>query len=117
MRLLLDSCVWAPARRELETAGHDVTVVADWGADPGDEAIIARAHAEARVLVTLDSDFGNLAIFRRLPHAGIIRLVGIHPRQQAAVCLQALSQYPDELGAGAIVTARQGRMRMRPARP
>jgi predicted nuclease of predicted toxin-antitoxin system len=34
-------------------------------------------HAESRVLVTLDKDFGELAIMKGAPHAGIIRLVGI----------------------------------------
>ena len=117
MKLLLDSCVWAPARDEIQTAGHEVAVVSDWGADPGDEAILARAREEGRILVTLDSDFGNLAIFRRLPHAGIVRLVGIHPRQQAAICVRVLSQYGEQLLEGAIVTADPARVRVRPARP
>lgn len=30
MKLLLDSCVWGGARRELTAAGHDVVAAADW---------------------------------------------------------------------------------------
>jgi hypothetical protein len=45
-------------------AGHDVIWAGDWSDDPGDEAILARASEERRVLVTLDKDFGELAIVR-----------------------------------------------------
>ena len=64
----MDSCVWGKARGELEAAGHDVIWAGDWPEDPGDNQILARAHAERRVLVTLDKDFGELAILRRIPH-------------------------------------------------
>lgn len=30
MKLLLDSCVWGKARKELEMAGHDVVWTGDW---------------------------------------------------------------------------------------
>lgn len=117
MRLLLDSCVWGPAREALRGGGHDVDWVGEWQGDPGDEAILEAAREAQRILVTLDSDFGNLAIFRRLPHSGIIRLVGIHPRQQAMRCEQVLLEYGAELIAGAIITADQTRIRVRPAKP
>jgi predicted nuclease of predicted toxin-antitoxin system len=90
MNLLLDTCVWGGARVELQAAGHDVLWTGDLPEDPGDEAILAQAHREQRVLVTLDKDFGELAIIRRLPPAGIIRLVNIPARQQGRVCAQVL---------------------------
>lgn len=66
-----------------------------------------------RILVTLDKDFGEMAIDRGTPHCGIIRLVNIAAKQQAAVCLQVLAQHGDELQSGAIVTASPGRLRIR----
>jgi predicted nuclease of predicted toxin-antitoxin system len=75
MKLLLDTCVWAGAKGELAAAGHDVVWVGDWPQDPGDEELLSRAHADGRIVVTLDKDFGELAIVRGQPHAGIIRLV------------------------------------------
>ncbi len=36
-------------------------------------------------MVTLDKDFGELAVLGQQPHVGIIRLVDIVPQQQAAV--------------------------------
>ena len=59
MKVLLDTCVWGGARIPLTEAGHDVVLAGDWSEDPGDVAILARAGAEGRVLVTLDKDFGE----------------------------------------------------------
>lgn len=115
MRLLLDTCVWGGARVELERLGHDVTWAGEWPEDPGDEEILARAHRDERILVTLDKDFGELAIVKGTHHHGIIRLVNIAARRQAAICQRVLMQHGSELGAGAIVTAEAGRMRFRPA--
>lgn len=115
MKLLLDTCVSGVARSEIEADGHDVVWAGAWSVDPGDDEILAQAHVERRVLVTLDKDFGELAIVRRRPHAGIIRLVGVRVGEQARVCLAVLARYGGELEAGAIVTVEPGRVRVRTA--
>lgn len=114
MKLLLDACVWSGARRDLEAAAHDVIWAGDWPQDPGDEDILARAYADRRVLVTLDKDFGELAVVFGRPHCGIIRLVDQRARLQGAACLAALKRYGAALEAGAIVTVEPGRLRIRP---
>lgn len=81
MKVLLDTCVSLQAKVQLEAAGHDVVWVGE-EQDPGDEAILKRAHSEQRVLVTLDKDFGTLAILHHQPHCGIVRLVGVNSTQQ-----------------------------------
>jgi predicted nuclease of predicted toxin-antitoxin system len=88
---------------------HDGT----WPEDPGDEEILARAHSEGRVLVTLDKDFGEIAIVRGRPHSGILRLVGIRARQQGEAILSVLDRFGRDLAAGGIVTAESGRVRIR----
>lgn len=93
--------------------GHDVVWAGDWDKDPGDEEILNLAHADLRILVTLDKDFGELAILRGLPHHGII--VGFSVQQHAAVCLSVLNSHKKELEAGAIITAEPGRLRIRDA--
>lgn len=115
MKILLDTCVWRGVKTELINAGYDVIWSGDWDEDPGDEAILERAYQEKRILVTLDRDFGELAIIREIPHCGILRLVNLRIRQQPIVCLQVLERYGDELSSGAIVTAGIGRVRIRPA--
>jgi predicted nuclease of predicted toxin-antitoxin system len=114
MNVLLDTCVWGGATAELRAAGHDVLWTGDLAQDPGDEDILAQAHREQRVLITLDKDFGELAIRRNLPHFGIVRLVNIAARRQGAVTQQVLTQYGTELQRGAIITVAAGRVRIRP---
>lgn len=107
--------MWGGAVADLRAAGHDVMWAGDWPEDPGDEEILVRAHREDRVLVTLDKDFGELAIVFGLPHAGIIRLVNQSATQQAAMCMRVLALHGADLQAGAIVTVEPGRLRIRPA--
>ncbi len=68
MKVMLDTCVWGGALTGLRAAGHDVVWTGEWDKDPGDDEILARAQAEERVLVTLDKDFGEMAVFRGVPH-------------------------------------------------
>ena len=113
MKVLLDTCVWGGAKDVVSSGGHDVVWAGDWPQDPGDQEILAQAHAEGRVLVTLDKDFGELAVVRGHPHSGIVRLVDISATRQAAVCLWVLGQYGSELAQGAIVTVDARRVRIR----
>jgi predicted nuclease of predicted toxin-antitoxin system len=115
MRVLLDSCVWGGAERELTAAGHDVRWVGSSLPDPGDAAIIRLAFSQDRVLITLDKDFGELAIVDGHPHRGIVRLVDIPGRQQGTYCVRLLATYGDELLLGAILTAIASRVRIRNA--
>ena len=113
MKVLLDSCVWGGAVETLRDAGHDVAWAGSLPIDPGDEEILERAHAEQRVLVTLDKDFGELAVVRGRSHAGIVRLVNLSGRQQGAACVEVLRRYEAELARQAILTVEPGRIRIR----
>ena len=113
MKLLLDNCVWNKSREDLAAAGHDVVHIGDWPEDPGDEELLRRAHSEGRVLVTLDKDFGELAVVQAQPHVGIIRLMEIPARRQGPACAVVLDRYGTELARGAIVTVEPGRVRVR----
>jgi predicted nuclease of predicted toxin-antitoxin system len=115
MKVVLDSCVSFALRVPLEAAGHDVVWIGDWAKDPGDKAILAFAAQNERVVITLDKDFGTLAIRDKQPHTGIIRLVNLSLRHQADVCLEVLRKYENSLVAGAIVTVDQNRLRIRQA--
>ena len=85
----------------------------EWSQDPGDTAILELALADRRVLLTLDKDFGELAVLHGQPHAGIVRLVNWSARQQAQTCLAVFDRYGEELQRGALVTAEPGRVRIR----
>ncbi len=113
MKVLLDSCVSSILRSPLQMAGHDVVWTGDWLKDPGDKQILDFAYREQRIVITLDKDFGALAIRDKQPHAGIIRLVNLSLRDQSAVCEQILHTHGQTLLAGAIITVDQKRLRIR----
>lgn len=116
MKLLLDSCIWPGAKEQIAEAGHEVEWVGDWSADPGDEEILARAVLGQQVVVTLDKDFGELAVAFGHEHAGIIRLVDVRYLDQATRCIELIANYGTELEHGAIVTAEPGHVRVRSGR-
>jgi len=113
VKVLLDTCVAGEAKVELAKAGHDAAWVGDWARDPGDDAILAAAYQEGRVLITIDKDSGELAVLRGAPHFGILRLVNFRASQQASVCVAILAGQAAELMSGAIITAEPGRVRIR----
>jgi len=84
------------------------------GADPGDEPILRRALSEGRVLITLDKDFGTLAVVARKAHSGIVRMRQTRTKDLVTVCLRALAFFSEELAAGAFVVATPKRIRARP---
>ncbi|MCI0512582.1 DUF5615 family PIN-like protein [candidate division KSB1 bacterium] len=113
MKILLDTCVWGGVKKALESAGYDVVWTGDWSVDPGDLEILAWAYQEDRILVTLDKDFGELAIVYQYPHHGIIRLVNLSTQKQVEILQKILVKYPDELSSHAIITADSKRVRIR----
>jgi predicted nuclease of predicted toxin-antitoxin system len=113
MKVLLDTCVWGGVKQVLLDAGHDVIWSGDWERDPGDDEILAYAYRENRVLVTLDKDFGELAIVFDQPHHGIVRLVNMSTKRQGEVCVEVLARYESSLSAGALITVEQDRVRVR----
>jgi predicted nuclease of predicted toxin-antitoxin system len=114
MNLLLDTCVWSGAKAVVENAGHNAIWIGNMEKDPGDKAIILKAYIENRILITLDKDFGELAIMHNFSHAGIIRLVDCAAQKQGQLCVFILQQYAEVLMQGAIITAEPGRVRIRP---
>ena len=113
MKVLLDSCVWGGVRAALAAAGHDVIWAGEWLTDPGDDEILARAHEEDRVLVTLDKDFGELAVAQGRPHRGIVRLVNLATAEQVRLSALVLDSHADDLLRHAIITVERGRLRIR----
>jgi predicted nuclease of predicted toxin-antitoxin system len=112
VKLLLDSCLSHRLADELRESGHDVIAAAEWPKDPGDPQVLAIAHGQHRVLVTLDTDFGELAIVKGQQHFGIIRIDGPRAYEYARVVQEALDEYADDLDAGGIVVCEVGRMRL-----
>ena len=114
MKLLLDTCIWDGAADVVRAGGHDVIWSGNWDQDPGDEELLNIAFAQGRILVTLDKDFGELAVVQRVPHSGILPIAHFSARKQAGVIEDILNRHGKELEAGAVITVEPGKIRIRP---
>ncbi len=80
MRLLADENFPRPIVEALRADGHDVrwarTDCAGWK----DVVLLDRAESEARIVLTLDKDFWQIAVQRRIPleQSGVV-LFRVHP--------------------------------------
>jgi len=113
LKVLRDTCVWGPAKSEIQATGIDVWWTGELEEDPGDTEILAIAYREKRILVTIDNDFGELAVRRGLPHNGIVRLDEIPAHLQGKTILKVIADHYEVLIAGGIITAYTNRIRVR----
>lgn len=112
MKFLIDRCAGRLLAAHLQRAGHDVLKAGDLGPDPGDENLLAKAHAEARILITIDTDFGALLFLKKVPHSGLIRLPDVPAQQRIELIDLVLQRHTAALERGCVVTIRGGRIRI-----
>jgi predicted nuclease of predicted toxin-antitoxin system len=112
MRFLIDRCAGRRLADWLRSKGHDVVESRDRGPDPGDRILLQWAAEEGRVLVTIDTDFGELVFVGGMPHCGLVRLPDVIAETRIALMQQVLERHGEELQTGAIVTVRGGRIRI-----
>lgn len=112
-RLLLDENMPRSAGAVLSTQGHDVVLVADIEPGAGDPRVLALARQEDRILVTFDSDFGDLVFQQGAAAPPAIVCLRLHPitgAGAAALVTDALRGDP----RGCFVVATRDGVRRRP---
>src|SRR5688500_13202244 len=117
MRCVLDQSTDARLITHLVQNGHDATRVAkDYPHGLPDTEVLAIAHAEGRILITDDPDFGELVFRLGQPHAGVIFL-RLGPYADLAFRIArldlVLAHYADQLDQFIVVTPRAVRIRRR----
>jgi len=70
------------------------------------------AANETRILITIDTDFGELIYLENLSHAGLVRLPDVPTRERQLIMQDLLTRYETELQEAAIITVRGGRIRI-----
>ncbi len=118
MRFVVDESTGPSVARWLRQLGHDVFSVYDQARGLDDQAVLRRAAAEGRILITNDKDFGELIFRENRPHRGVIllRLEDERVAQKIAVLTRLLAQYADQLsGNFVVVTETSVRMARRAA--
>lgn len=80
-----------------------------------DSQILEKARNEECILLTHDLDFGDLlaASGAGIPSVVIFRLRNMRPEHVNRYLLKIISQYPEALENGAIITVTEGHIRMR----
>jgi predicted nuclease of predicted toxin-antitoxin system len=117
MRFLVDENVARTVIDELRQRGHDVLSVKEAMRSESDDAILTRAQAEDRIVVTHDKDFGELAFRSQLPATcGVIlvRLAGADPALDNARMLEALESRTDWAGHFSVISEDRIRVRRFP---
>jgi predicted nuclease of predicted toxin-antitoxin system len=112
MKFLIDRCVGRLLADWLREEGHDVVESAELGADPGDRVLLERAANDGRILVTIDTDFGELIFLESLPHTGLVRLPDVPSQERQLLMQDLLTRYKSDLEDAAIITVRGGRIRI-----
>src|SRR5262249_10479621 len=74
MRFLVDESAGSAIAAHLNALSHDVLSVAQAMPQADDAAILARAAAESRIVVTNDKDFGELVFRSGQAHGGVVLL-------------------------------------------
>ncbi len=117
MRLLTDQDVYAATVQFLRGLGHDVATAAERSLSRSADAELLRAaHAEGRLFVTRDRDYGGL-VFMQTLGAGVLYLRVLPSTLQAvhAELERVLGLYGEGELQGAFVVVEPGRHRIRRA--
>ncbi len=114
LRFLVDVNVGVAVVGSLRDSGHDVVFAGDldWGMP--DINLLSVARQERRIIVTMDTDFGELVYHSQRPHAGVLllRMSDATRDEKIAVVQEILDRYGDQL-PGHFCVYRQGRLRIR----
>jgi predicted nuclease of predicted toxin-antitoxin system len=113
MNLLLDVAVGRTVAEWLRALGHDVVEVREIEPRMPDVDILRLAVQEKRIVITVDKDFGELAIRQGHPHSGIVRLPDVPVSTRKVLLETVLRNYADALLRGALITVGRHRIRIR----
>ncbi len=99
MRWLADECVHAPVVAALRAEGHDVVYAVEAGRRTVDADLASDALRSARILLTEDKDFGELAFAERraIPGIVLLRFSPAHRSRKWPSLKAAIETYGDGL--------------------
>lgn len=117
MKFLIDNALSPALAQGLRDNGIDATHVRDYNLQAAaDSVIFEQAIAEDRVIVSADTDFGELLALRRVAKPSVIlfrRNQDRHPTRQLLVLLANLQAVEEFLRDGCILIFDDARMRVR----
>jgi predicted nuclease of predicted toxin-antitoxin system len=116
MKFLADMGISPATVSHLREQGFDAIRLSEQGLERlPDPEVLAKAKAEDRILLVHDLDFGELlaASGARMPSVITFRLRNMEPSHVNAVLDEILREHQAALESGAIISANEGRVRIR----
>jgi predicted nuclease of predicted toxin-antitoxin system len=117
MKFLVDNMLSQVVAESLRTAGYDAVHVRDYDMqNEKDSHIFDRAADEDRILISADTDFGQLLAMRNSekPSVILLRLPMIRlPSGQVKIVLDNLPNLAADLEKGSVVVIEPSRIRVR----
>lgn len=114
MNILADENIGLEVVAFLRARGTNVTSITETSPGLGDAAVLVKAVEEKRILLTSDTDFGELVYHARQEHSSVIllRLDDERNANKIRVLTDLLDKYADELvGSFTVVTETNVRIR------
>ena len=115
LRILVDVNVGIAVATSLQVSGHDVIFAGDVDWCMPDIDMLALAQREGRIILTMDTDFGELVYHTRQPHSGVLllRMPGATREEKTGIVQEIIDRYgtqpPDHF-----CVYQKGRLRVRP---
>ena len=116
MRFLADMGVAHGVVEWLREGGHDAVHLLDQGLERlPDRAVLAKADAEDRILLTFDLDFGEIVALSGQRSVSVVLFRLSNARQGRVIdrLRSVIAEVRGPLSEGAIVTAEETRLRVR----
>jgi len=113
VKFLVDICTGRRLAIWLREQGHDVCEVNERSAKMDDDEILRWANTEKRIVITVDKDFGTLAVALGQSHHGIIRLPDVPALNRQILMEEVLRRHSKDLENRAIITVSEKRIRIR----
>ena len=117
MRFLIDECLSIRVAGLLAAAGHDAVHVVDCGlAGEPDERVLGRAVGDGRILLSADTDFGEILARSGAgtPSVILFRRSDRSAASLVSILIANLPEVADDLAKGAFVVLTEERLRIRP---
>jgi predicted nuclease of predicted toxin-antitoxin system len=115
LRFLVDVNVGLAVANSLRQSGHDVVFVGELDWSMPDLELLSLAEQEKRIVVTMDTDFGELVYHSGQPHAGVLllRAPGATRDEKVQIVQEIVDRYGEQIPKHFCVY-REGKLRVRP---
>lgn len=99
MILLADENIDRPIVERLRQEGYNVLYVAEMAPGISDVDVLDMARKENAILLTSDTDFGELVFRQKRISSGVVlfRLAGLLPLKKAKIVFSAINSHADEI--------------------